>query len=304
MQAGLAAGKGRTDMRFVLLSCCIAVLIPFFECLGATPPITTPARPDVISPPPAEKTLPPSPPNIPSKTAEAGVLCPTANKEAMQFYNEARSLQDKEQFQEAEASYLKAIELDPNYCDAMDNVGLVLRKQGNLQQAIYWYNRSIAVKPDNPVAHQNLAAAYSIMGDAKKSLAEYDWLIQHESKNPEGYYGLGKTDLELGKTKDAIDALLKATELYHANGSPFISDAQYLLGIAYFLEDDCRKAKEYFELVYAHLAEEPDINYYLGLCYLDPAIENRELAKQYLQKAEQLGAKLPETVVQELRRVN
>ena len=49
----------------------------------------------------------------------------------------------KNQLQEAEPLLRKAIELDPKYCDAMDNLGVVLRRLGNIEQAIEWYKRSI-----------------------------------------------------------------------------------------------------------------------------------------------------------------
>jgi len=53
---------------------------------------------------------------------------------------------------EAMQEYQKAIELDANYCDAMDNLGQLLRSQGELDEAIYWYKRSINLVPGNRAA--------------------------------------------------------------------------------------------------------------------------------------------------------
>ena len=208
------------------------------------------------------------PPDVESRFEQTDILCSTTSEKARQLYNDAVTLQEQGKLDKAEQSYLEAIELDSNYCDAMDNLGQMLRSQGDVTQAIYWYKRSIEVLPNNVVAHQNLAVAYRIQGDIDKTVAEYQWLVQNDPKNPEGYYGLGKTYLELGRTQQSIAQLEKAETLYIENSSPLITDARYLLGVSYFMQEEYEKAKDYFELIYSEMETEPNINYWLGLCYL------------------------------------
>lgn len=200
---------------------------------------------------------------IETKTSMVDVFCPTTNEEARRFYNDALEFGRQGLDREAEQAYLKAIEMDPQYCDAMDNVGRLFRRKGDIKQAITWYNRSIAVKPDNVVAHQNLAVAYRFLGDADRALSEYQWLVGNDSGNPEGYYGLGLIYLEMGQPAAAIKPLERAEALYQSSSSPFLGDAQYLL----------------------------------GQCYLQPSTRDRRKAREYLMKAQQLGVEIPQELL-------
>ena len=74
--------------------------------------------------------------------------------------------------------------------EAMDNLGLILRQEGNLKGPIDWYLRSIDLAPHNTVARQNLAVAYSHQGITDLEMGQYELIIEIDPINPEGYYGL------------------------------------------------------------------------------------------------------------------
>lgn len=261
--------------------------------IAIAPVIGSPAAPAAEAPPAPQKVV---------KTTETGILCPTTSEEARQAYNNAFSLKRQGKLREAEEAYRKAIQFDPKYCDAMDNLGVLLRGRGELDEAAEWYRRSLAVKPDNPVAHQDLAVVYSIKGDRAKTEAEYRWLIEHDPTNPEGYYGLGNSRLAAGEAVAAVEPLERAAELYRAASSPLLPDAQYLLGVAFFRQKEYAKAKEYLLLVYPVRENDPNVNLLLGLCYLDPAVGDRKEAKRYFLRAQELGLKLPQDIEDELAR--
>ena len=242
------------------------------------------------------------PPDSPSKVGYEDVFCPTDNERAAELYNEGVNLGELGRVDDAKDYYLRAIDLDPGFCDAMDNLGRLFRTEGNLKKAVYWYDRSLEVFPENPVAHMNLGVAYRMMGKTKEALEEYQTLVRIEPDNPEGYYGLGTVYLDLGQTEDAVTQLEKAEELYSATSSPLITDARHLLGLSYCRLDNCVKAKDYLEEVYSEFEDDPMVNFCLGLCYLFHENENRELAEKYLTRAEELGVEIPREVLQELDR--
>lgn len=242
------------------------------------------------------------PPDSPSKVGYEDVFCPTDNERAAEYYNEGVILSEQGRLDEARDSYLRAIDLDPGYCDAMDNLGRLFRSEGNLKKAVYWYGRSLEVFPENPVAHMNLGVAYRLMGKMKEAVEEYQILVRIEPDNPEGYYGLGSVYLDLGHTEDAVTQLEKAERLYATISSPLIADARCLLGLSYCQLDSCSKAKEYLEGVYSEFEDNPMVNFCLGLCYLFDDNENRELAEKYLTRAEELGVEIPREVLRELDR--
>jgi tetratricopeptide (TPR) repeat protein len=163
-----------------------------------------------------------------------------------------------------------------------------------------WYKKSIEVFPENTVAHQNLAVAYSIQGKVESAIAEFQLVSKIDPSNPEGYYGLGSIYLDLDRPQEAISQLEKAEELYEKDLSPFLTDAQYALGVAHMMLEDYAKGRDYFESVYSDMEDNPAVNYNLGLCYLTPQLDNLDLAKKYFSKAQELGAELPAEVLQKL----
>ena len=283
-------------MRHICRTGLAITAITAVTCLGAEPPSRVATAP---SPAMGQNATMPAPAAT-GKVSEAGILCPTTDEAARRFYNDATALQKEGQLPEAQESYRKAIAKDPRYCDAMDNLGLLYRRQGDVGNAIYWYKRSIEVKPDNAVAHQNLAVAYGVSGESEKALEEYLWLVRSFPDNPEGHYGLGQCYLAMGQVNKAVAPLQRAEELYRLGSSPLLPDAHYLLGIAFFRLKDYRKAKEYLELAYPLMENDPSVNYLLGLSYLEPQIEDLSKAKRHLLKAKDLGVKVPEELLKNL----
>ena len=54
------------------------------------------------------------------------------------------------------ACYRRALELKPDYAEAHNNLGIALKEQGNLDEAIACYRRALELKPDYAEAHSNL----------------------------------------------------------------------------------------------------------------------------------------------------
>ncbi len=245
----------------------------------------------------------PSPfPEITPKVGAQETICSTENEQARQFYNEALDLRDQGDVENAKQLYLKAIELDPNFCDAMDNLGQLLRTQGDIEGAINWYQQSIQVRPDNTVAHMNLAIAYRMQGKTERAIGEYERITEIDPENPEGYYGLGNIYLYLKQPHKAIVQLEKAEELYEKQSSPWITDARYSLGAAHYLLAEYKKAIEYIEMIYPEMQNDAEVNFLLGMCYLSPEVDDLELAKKYINKAQELGMEIPADVLQKLRK--
>ena len=66
-------------------------------------------------------------------------------KDQRVFSNYGLILQDKNKFKEAELSYRKAIELNPDLADAHYNLGIILRDLGKLDQAILCFEAAINI---------------------------------------------------------------------------------------------------------------------------------------------------------------
>ncbi len=233
-----------------------------------------------------------SPAGSGNKTAlSEPILCPTKNEAARTSYNNGLKLADEGNVEAAIKEYQKAIELDANYCDAMDNAGQLLRRQGKLDDAIRWYKRSLSILPGNRAAHVNLAVAYLHQGNKDAAISEYRILLNMSPRDPEGYYGLGTVYLSFKEFGAASEQFRKAEQLYLELNSPLVSDAQFLLGVTYYQMKDYEKSIDYLERVYNKKQNDSRVSYYLGLSYLDKG--NIDRAAKYLKKAQELGAKIP-----------
>jgi Flp pilus assembly protein TadD len=75
------------------------------------------------------------------------------------------------QLDESIGLYRKALELDPNYQDALHGLGMALFNHNRFDEAAEAANRLIAIDPDDVLAHTSLSMIYHAQGrieDAEK----------------------------------------------------------------------------------------------------------------------------------------
>ncbi|MEM9025212.1 MAG: tetratricopeptide repeat protein, partial [Bacteroidota bacterium] len=75
--------------------------------------------------------------------SEVGLYNGTESEAARKLYNQAADYAENRDFENAEKYYKKAIKNDPKYVEAYDNLALVYRRMGNMEQAIEYYKKSI-----------------------------------------------------------------------------------------------------------------------------------------------------------------
>jgi len=97
------------------------------------------------------------------------------NKEAINFYNRASEIEgwDPQSLILKEQLYKKAIELDPDFAEAHNNLGDVYERQERYQKAIEEYSTAARLKPDSAVPCLSLGDVYFRIGDLEKSAEWY-----------------------------------------------------------------------------------------------------------------------------------
>ena len=63
------------------------------------------------------------------------------------------ALKDQGKLEEAIEAYNKALAIKPDYAEAYYNMGVALKDQGKLEEAIEAYNKALAIKPDYAEAY-------------------------------------------------------------------------------------------------------------------------------------------------------
>jgi tetratricopeptide (TPR) repeat protein len=224
------------------------------------------------------------------------LYCPSKQNRAIDYFDKATNLSKQKSAKELVNLYLKAIELDPGFCDAMDNLGNIYQKAGKSDEAIYWHQKAIETNMKDTVAHINLATDFRLQNRLRESADEYKMAIEIEPQNPEGYFGLGSDYLTIGKSEEALHELKIAEKLYLEMKSPYLAHARYSIGLAHFFLNDCASAKLYLEPIYQEFKTDPNINYSLGVCYL--RAKEIDKGKSYLQNAKSQGMEQAENVLE------
>lgn len=92
-------------------------------------------------------------------------------KGAGELYEEGRGLHQDGRFEEAKALYEKALEIDPGYLDALNNLGVLYMREKKYEEAREVFEKAIRLKPVYVDPFYNLACTYAIMGQRKEGLA-------------------------------------------------------------------------------------------------------------------------------------
>jgi predicted O-linked N-acetylglucosamine transferase (SPINDLY family) len=79
--------------------------------------------------------------------------------------------------------YEKAIQINPNYAGAHNNLGNTLKELGEHQKAMSCYEKAIQINPNYAGAHNNLGNTLKELGEHQKAMSCYEKVIQIEPDN-------------------------------------------------------------------------------------------------------------------------
>jgi tetratricopeptide (TPR) repeat protein len=123
------------------------------------------------------------------------------------------ALWDKGDLAAAIAAYQKAIDLDPQYFKAYYNLGLALRKKGDLAGAIAAYQKAIDLDPMPAQPCYDLGNALQDKGDLAAAMAAYQRAIELNPDYAQAHCNLGAVLALRGKFADSLRAYQRGDEL-------------------------------------------------------------------------------------------
>jgi tetratricopeptide (TPR) repeat protein len=129
------------------------------------------------------------------------------------WYNRGISLRNLGRYEDAIASYERAIEFKPDYHEAWNNRGVSLHNLGRYEESIASYERAIEFKPDKDEAWYNRGISLRNLGRYEDAIASYERAIEFKPDKDEAWHNKGFAFFKWGKYQESIDCYDKAIEI-------------------------------------------------------------------------------------------
>ena len=168
-------------------------------------------------------------------------------------------------YRDVETLWRSTVAKNPDCWMAYNNLGVVLSRKGEFEEAIENYNKSLQRHVESKAllnyaeAHYNLANALLEKGDVRRALAECLVAVRLEPNNSDAQVALGNALLASGDLNESIVHYNRALELRTDN-----ADALYNLGNALQQKGEIASAADHYEKALAIAPEIGEAHLNLG----------------------------------------
>ena len=183
----------------------------------------------------------------------------------------------------AEAALKKAAELDKSNSDALLKLGQVQVAKGSTDQAIATYQQSIKDNPREASFYILMGELYESKQDWDKAKNAYQKALEIKPDNPLASNNLAYVILETGGNVDVALSLAQTAR----GGMPDSPNAADTLGWVYYQKGAYKSAIDLFQEALklgekARNADDPTVHYHLGMAYQKD--NQPALARQHLER--------------------
>ncbi len=205
---------------------------------------------------------------------------------AVDFYNLGFLYQQVGGREEAIRYYVKALQLQSNYAQALYNLATLYQEAGDLKTALVLYQRLVHMHSSYVLGYLNMGVIYNTLGDQDRARQLYLKVLQIDPKNSRAYFHLGYLNESQGNMKEAISNYEDAIDGDAAN-----AEAYYNLGNVYAqLGQSPEAIAMYIKTVGVNPKHE---NAYVNLSILSFKLRDFQGAIRYLEQAQELGYNAP-----------
>jgi tetratricopeptide (TPR) repeat protein len=132
---------------------------------------------------------------------------------------------------EAIVHYQKALQINPDYAEAHNNLGNAFRQMGRMDEAIVHYQKALQIKPDNAEVQNNLARVLATCpqaslrnGNKAVELAQRANQLTGDG-NPVVLGTLAAAYAEAGRFPEAVKTAQRALQLAETQSNTALADA-------------------------------------------------------------------------------
>ena len=143
------------------------------------------------------------------------------------------ALKDEGRINEAIQHYEEALRIMPDYAEAHNNLGFALYEQGRVDDAIRHYEEALRIKPDLEDVHNNLGNALQDQGRIEDAIRHYEEALRIKPDYAYAHNNLGNALQKQHRIDDAIKHYEEALRI-----RPDYAEAYNSMGIALFEKGD------------------------------------------------------------------
>jgi len=169
-------------------------------------------------------------------------------------------------FIDADKWLTRSLQSNTTDSDGWYQLGRTKYNENRFTEAIDAFKKCLALDATNIKAEENLGLAYAGLGDDSNAMKAYqtaiDWQASSVTKDVEPHLALGTLLLDQNRPKDAISALMQATQI-----APSVSQGHELLGKAYLQIQELLKAQAELEEAVNLSPDTARLHYILGQIY-------------------------------------
>jgi tetratricopeptide (TPR) repeat protein len=185
-------------------------------------------------------------------TDRSGLSDPKDKIDLFNMISHARDISKNENsFDEVVAILRRVLDQDPNVIDAWFMLGNVHGSRGKPEQAIEYFKKALALKPDDEMAVVNMAHAYRNLGRDEDALIGYRRFLELDPKNAQVRHEASQILIDRGDYDEAAAWLREALAL-----EPKMAAARNALGVIAMKRGDIALAEQEIQRA---IAQKPDV---------------------------------------------
>ncbi len=142
-------------------------------------------------------------------------------------FNRAVELQRQGALQEAATEYQALLKANPDYVEALANLGGVLSRLGRYEESVDAYERALKLAPQLTPLLLNLGIAHHRAGQFEKAVDVFQRVLEKDPVSLQALQLLGIALVELGRDAEALPHLERAARI-----SPMDPAVLYSMGLA------------------------------------------------------------------------
>lgn len=176
------------------------------------------------------------------------------------WIGEGDTLLGLEAWEEAVASYEKALAEAPENVHALFHQGVAQFRLRRIDEAERLFKQALAVDPEFLAAYFNLGMLYEERGDFQGALSFYKEVVTRQDRDMEAYVRMGHCAQALGRPEDALQFWEEVLRM-----APHHPEAGNLVAAIYIERGEWARAEDALRVSLVSHPEEKELHFVLGL---------------------------------------